>query len=272
MASFGFRWITWPAPISPGCCAMSYPGGMPVDQVVPIITALASALDYAHHRGLLHRDVKPANILLTDPDEQERRRVFLADFGIARHIDDAAGLTATKMAVGTVAYAAPEQLKAEAVDGRADQYALACTAFHMLAGVPPYGSSNPAVVITHHVSAPPPSIGARRPELAGLDPVFRRRRWPKSLPTGLAAAVNSPNNCASSTAHRPCTPNPPNSRLAQLRPLRHHRRHRPLGSGATAPSVLIGALVGRRAADRRWRVRGRQLVRQPRLGHQRGPR
>ncbi len=149
-----------------------YPGGMPVDQVVPIITALASALDYAHHRGLLHRDVKPANILLTDPDEHARRRVFLADFGIARHIDDAAGLTATKMGVGTVAYAAPEQLKAEAVDGRADQYALACTAFHMLAGVPPYGSSNPAVVITHHVSAPPPSIAARRPELAGLDPVF----------------------------------------------------------------------------------------------------
>ncbi len=150
----------------------TYSGGMPVDQVLPIITALASALDYAHHRGLLHRDVKPANILLTDPDERGRRRVYLADFGIARHIDDAAALTATKMAVGTVAYAAPEQLKAEAVDGRADQYALACTAFHMLAGVPPYGISNPAVVITHHVSSPPPSIGARRPELAGLDPVF----------------------------------------------------------------------------------------------------
>ena len=149
-----------------------YPGGMPVDEVLPIITAVASALDYAHHRGLLHRDVKPANVLSTDPDERARRRVFLADFGIARHIDDAAGLTATKMAVGTVAYAAPEQLKAEAVDGRADQYSLACTAFHMLAGVPPYGYSNPAVVITHHVSAPPPSIGARRPELAGLDPVF----------------------------------------------------------------------------------------------------
>jgi len=151
----------------------NYPGGMPLDEVVPIIAAVASALDYAHHRGLLHRDVKPANILLTDPDGQARR-VFLADFGIARRIDDATGLTATNMTVGTAAYAAPEQLKGEPVDGRADQYALACTAFHLLTGAQPYVDSNPAVVISQHVNAPPPSIGARRPELAALDPVFAR--------------------------------------------------------------------------------------------------
>jgi Protein kinase domain len=149
----------------------NYPAGMPVEEALPIITAVASALDYAHHRGLLHRDVKPANILLAGPDGQERR-AFLADFGIARRIDDSAGLTSTKTAVGTVNYAAPEQLKGEAIDGRADQYALACTAFHLLAGTPPYSYSNPAVVITHHVSAPPPSLGACRPELAALDPVF----------------------------------------------------------------------------------------------------
>jgi tRNA A-37 threonylcarbamoyl transferase component Bud32 len=148
-----------------------FPGGMPVDEAMAIISAVASALDYAHRRGLLHRDVKPANILVTDSDGQERR-VFLADFGIARHIDDAAGLTATKMAVGTVAYAAPEQLMAGAVDGRADQYGLACTAFHLLTGTPPYRGANLAVVIGQHVSATPPPIGAYRPELAGLDPVF----------------------------------------------------------------------------------------------------
>jgi len=149
----------------------NYPGGMPLDEVVAIVTAVASALDYAHHRGLLHRDVKPANILLTDPDGQARR-AFLADFGIARRIDDATGLTATNMTVGTVAYAAPEQLKGEAVDGRADQYALACTAFHLLSGVPPYGGPNSAVVIAQHINAPQPSIGAYRAELAALDPVF----------------------------------------------------------------------------------------------------
>jgi serine/threonine protein kinase len=148
-----------------------YRGGMPQTEVLPIIAAVGSALDYAHNRGLLHRDVKPANILLADSDGQPRR-VYLADFGIARHVDDAAGLTATNMTLGTVAYAAPEQLKGERIDGRADEYALACTAFHLLTGKPPYGESNPAVVITRHVSAPPPSIGAVRPDLAVLDPVF----------------------------------------------------------------------------------------------------
>lgn len=150
-----------------------FPGGMPVDQVVTIITAVASALDYAHHRGLLHRDIKPANILLTQPDGQPAR-VFLADFGLARRIDDASGLTATNFTVGTAAYAAPEQLTGDPMDGRTDQYALACTAFHLLTGTAPYGNSNLAMVISQHITAPPPSIGALRPGLAGLDPVFAR--------------------------------------------------------------------------------------------------
>jgi len=145
-----------------------YPNGMPVSMTLPIITAVASALDYAHQRGLLHRDVKPANILL----DSQAPRILLADFGIARRIDDTSRLTATNTTVGTVAYAAPEQLRGEAIDGRADQYALACTAYHLLAGAPPYDHSNPAVVITKHVTAAPPSIGARHPELAGLDRVF----------------------------------------------------------------------------------------------------
>ena len=101
-------------------------------------------------------------------------RIFLADFGIARLIDDPAGLTATNMAVGTMAYAAPEQLRGEAIDGRTDQYALACTAFDLLTGSPPYVDSNPAVVITKHVAAPIPSLAERRPELAALDPVLAR--------------------------------------------------------------------------------------------------
>ncbi|MGA8330151.1 MAG: serine/threonine-protein kinase [Mycobacterium sp.] len=147
-----------------------HPKGLPADQAVEIITAVASALDYAHQRGLLHRDVKPANILL-DPQAQ---RIFLADFGIARLIDDPSGLTATNMAVGTMAYAAPEQLRGEPLDGRTDQYALACTTFDLLTGAPPYVDSNPAVVITKHVAAPVPSLGERRPELAALDPVLAK--------------------------------------------------------------------------------------------------
>jgi len=144
-----------------------YPSGMPKTQVVEIISAVADALDYAHSRGLLHRDVKPANILLTDASP--RRRILLADFGIARELGDISGLTATNMLVGTTAYCAPEQLQGLDLDGRADEYALGCTAFNLLTGSAPFHHSNPAVVITQHLSAPPPHISERRPELAELD-------------------------------------------------------------------------------------------------------
>src|SRR6201996_4270845 len=144
-----------------------YPSGMPKASVVEIISAVADALDYAHSRGLLHRDVKPSNILLTDASP--RRRILLADFGIARELGDISGLTATNMLVGTTAYCAPEQLQGADMDGRADQYALGCTAFNLLAGSAPFHASNPAVVITQHLSAPPPPISERRPELADLD-------------------------------------------------------------------------------------------------------
>jgi serine/threonine-protein kinase len=150
-----------------------HPDGMPGDEVAQIITAVAEALDYAHQRNLLHRDVKPANILLANPETSDQR-ILLADFGIARWANDISGLTATNMTVGTVSYAAPEQLMGERLDGRADQYALAATAYHLLMGVPPFTHSNPAVVISQHLSASPPAIGAQRPELAALDPIFAK--------------------------------------------------------------------------------------------------
>jgi serine/threonine protein kinase, bacterial len=148
-----------------------FPSGLPKAEVFEIVNAVAEALDYAHLRGLLHRDVKPANILLTDADPRARR-ILLADFGIAREIADISGLTATNMVVGTTAYSAPEQLMGSDIDGRADQYALGCAAFHLLTGAAPYQNSNPAVVITQHLSAPPPLIGDRRPELAALNDVI----------------------------------------------------------------------------------------------------
>ncbi len=150
-----------------------YPNGMDKTEVAEIISAVADALDYAHQRNLLHRDVKPANILLAHPEAGDQR-ILLADFGIARWANDISGLTATNMTVGTVSYAAPEQLMGERLDGRADQYALAATAFHLLTGSPPFQHSNPAVVISQHLSAAPPAIGDQRPELAGLDPVLAK--------------------------------------------------------------------------------------------------
>jgi len=153
----------------------SYPGGMPPDDVVRIITAVADALDYAHDRGLLHRDVKPANILLANHGTTNER-IMLADFGIARRIGDSAttNLTGTNMTVGTVAYAAPEQLMGEKIDGRVDQYALAATAFQLLTGTPPFQHENPAVVISQHLTGDIPAIGARRPELSNLGPAFEK--------------------------------------------------------------------------------------------------
>jgi serine/threonine-protein kinase len=150
-----------------------YPSGMPKAEVLEIVTAVADALDYAHLRGLLHRDVKPANILLTEGDSRGRR-ILLADFGIAREIADISGLTATNMVVGTTAYSAPEQLMGSDIDGRADEYALGCTAFQLLTGSEPYQNSNAAVVITQHLSAPAPLIGERQPELAGLNDVITK--------------------------------------------------------------------------------------------------
>lgn len=145
-----------------------YPHGMPRKEVIEIVSAIADALDYAHERYLLHRDVKPANILLTDPRLGDRR-ILLADFGIARAANETSGLTATNVTVGSVAYAAPEQLMGKVLDGRADQYALACTAFHLLTGGPPFSNTNPAVVIGNHLSSPPPRMADLRADLAPLD-------------------------------------------------------------------------------------------------------
>lgn len=149
-----------------------YPLGLPADEVASIIEAVASALDYAHGQGLLHRDVKPANVLLSELDRIGERRVFLADFGIARPLGDPCGLTATNMTVGTVAYSAPEQLMGEPLDGRADQYALAASAYHLLTGTLLFPHSNPAVVISRHLTAPVPALADGRPDLASFDPIL----------------------------------------------------------------------------------------------------
>jgi serine/threonine protein kinase, bacterial len=150
-----------------------YPAGMPTRDACAVVTAVAGALDYAHQRGLLHRDVKPANILVTDP-MHGKRRILLADFGIARYHDDVSGLTDTNFTVGTVTYAAPEQLMGGDIDARADQYALAATAFHLLTGAPPYQHSNPVAVISQHLTAPLPKLSTWRPELTRLDEVLSR--------------------------------------------------------------------------------------------------
>ena len=140
--------------------AERFPVVSPAGEALAIVTAVASALDHAHERGLLHRDVKPANILLTSPAAGEQR-ILLADFGIVR-------------GAGTVGYAAPEQLMGAEIDGRADQYALAATAFHLLTGAPPVEDADPGAALRRILNDPPPRLSDQRPELARLDGVFSR--------------------------------------------------------------------------------------------------
>ncbi|MFE3541884.1 protein kinase [Nocardia sp. NPDC059177] len=148
----------------------------PVDpaRAVRIVAETAAALDFAHSRGVLHRDVKPANILLEQAHGGER--VYLTDFGIARlHDDNAAKLTQTGTFTATLAFASPEQLSGIALDGRADQYSLACTLFRLLTGTTPFEATNPVAVISGHLQQPPPSARALRGDLPpGLDAVIAR--------------------------------------------------------------------------------------------------
>ncbi|TWS20076.1 protein kinase [Tsukamurella asaccharolytica] len=116
---------------------------------------------------LTHRDVKPGNILLAAVRPGRPVDVKLVDFGIAKASDEASSLTGTGMAVGTMAYLAPEVIEGNPIDNRADEYALACTAFELLTGGPPFGPGSPSSVMMAHLSAPVPDPASR---LAGLPP------------------------------------------------------------------------------------------------------
>ena len=139
-----------------------------------IISAVSSALDAAHAAGLVHRDVKPANILLeTRPGRLDH--LYLSDFGLSKAALGGSSLTGTGMFLGTADYAAPEQIQGLAVDGRTDQYALGCTAFELLCGQPPFLRDQGIAAIYAHLSEPPPQVSSIRPGLpAAVDAVFAR--------------------------------------------------------------------------------------------------
>jgi serine/threonine-protein kinase len=149
-------------------------GALPPGRALELLSPVASALDAAHVAGLVHRDVKPGNILV---DERPGRpdHVYLADFGLSKGAVAGVSLTGVGNYLGTPGYSAPEQVQGHDVDGRADQYALACVAFELLTGRAPYQRDLPMAVLLAHVSEPPPSLGARRPGLpATADRVMAR--------------------------------------------------------------------------------------------------
>jgi hypothetical protein len=137
-----------------------------------MVAQVAHALDAAHARGLVHRDVKPANILVTRPGG--RWHAYLTDFGISKDIRDA-GMTGSGFVVGSLSYISPEQLQGDHVDGRADQYSLACALFQALTGEVPFPRDTTAARMFAHLSAPAPALGEINPALRGpLEPVLAK--------------------------------------------------------------------------------------------------
>jgi tetratricopeptide (TPR) repeat protein len=146
-------------------------GPLPVQAAVRIASDVADALSYAHAQSIVHRDIKPGNILL------EAGHAVVSDFGIARALSEAAGeeITTSGLAIGTPMYMSPEQVAGNRVDGRSDVYSLGCVLYEMLTGGPPFGGPNAQAVAARHLNEPPPTLSSVRPE----------------VPPGLSAAVET---------------------------------------------------------------------------------
>jgi hypothetical protein len=135
-------------------------GSLSPNDTVRMAEQIGGALDAAHRAGLVHRDVKPANILLAEPGQH----AYLCDFGLAKRISSN-GTTRTGSFLGTVDYCSPEQIQGRPLDGRADVYSLGCVLFHCLAGAAPYSRDSEFAVLQAHLQDPPPSVCASRGEL-----------------------------------------------------------------------------------------------------------
>ena len=149
--------------------ALEENGPLEPDRALSIVGQVADALDAAHSLGLVHRDVKPANVLL------EGNRSFLTDFGLTRRVSGKTSLTAHGQFVGTIDYMPPEQIQGQALDARADVYALGCLLHHMLSGATPFPRETQVAVMYAHLQDAPPTLGDGREGLPpALDEVIAR--------------------------------------------------------------------------------------------------
>jgi serine/threonine-protein kinase len=166
-----------------------------------LIAQVASALDAAHAKGLVHRDVKPGNVLIASEGGQDH--AYLTDFGLSKRLSSDSGMTATGVWVGTVDYIAPEQIQGAALDARSDIYSLGCVLYHVLTGRVPFERDSDVAKIFAHMSEPPPALTQVHAELPReLDAVVRRamakdpdQRFPSAGDLGraaLAAAEGAP--------------------------------------------------------------------------------
>ena len=179
-------------------------GPLPIADAVRIAREVAEALDHAHRAGIVHRDIKPGNIMLADGV------AVVADFGIARAIEASGGrITATGLALGTPAYMSPEQATASIhIDGRADLYALGCVLYEMLAGIPPFDGPTGQIVMARHVGDKVPSLQTIREVPRALEAVMLKSlakipgdRWPtaRTMADELASTGSTPSVAQPST-------------------------------------------------------------------------
>ncbi|MCY1159884.1 MAG: serine/threonine protein kinase, partial [Citricoccus sp.] len=148
-------------------------GPLPLPEALRILFDTAAALDAAHAAGVVHRDVRPGNILLSDDPlpadgADGHRHVYLADFGLGRTTTSATGATTPAQVPSTVDYLAPEQIRGEDVDALADVYALACVAFALLAGHPPFDDADEDARLRAHLDDEPPPLAGERPDVPAV--------------------------------------------------------------------------------------------------------
>ncbi len=150
-------------------------GPLPSARAAAIVSAVASALDAAHAAGLVHRDIKPANMLV-DTRLGRPDHVYLSDFGLTKASSSSStSLTSTGHFMGTLDYSSPEQIRGQQVDARTDEYALACAAFALLSGKPPFHRNEAMAVMYAHLSTPPPMLTSLRPGIPPeVDEIMRR--------------------------------------------------------------------------------------------------
>jgi serine/threonine protein kinase len=172
-------------------------GRLPGDDAADLIAQVADGLDAVHEAGLVHRDVKPANVLVGEPGPgDDGSSALLTDFGLAKVAASTSGLTATGEVIGTLDYMAPEQIEGRRVDARTDVYALGCVLFHAVTGEVPFPERESSAKMWAHLNEPPPSVGSGDGGRAALDPVIRRAlakdpadRYPSAGDFGRAAVA-----------------------------------------------------------------------------------
>ena len=197
-------------------------GRLDPGRTLAILDQVARALDAAHARGLVHRDVKPGNILLAPPViDGDPEHVYLVDFGLARSESDDRSIGGPGSFLGTPRYAAPEQAAGRPVDGRADGYALGCVLYECLTGQPPFPDGSGEAVLLAHLESPPPQVTTLRPDLPpAIDQVITQAM--AEIPSRPVPHLPRPGHRRPPSPHPrardpPPVPGPPGGTLAQER-------------------------------------------------------